>query len=82
MKYEIKGNYWETLEIRKVTVHLNGEATIVYYLRKEGEELKKAYTIRDEEYNNWGEDDQYIADLCLSREGVSNFSIVEESEDV
>ena len=57
----------ETLNIRNIALSLDKTATIICDVR--GEKISVGYTIEltADEYAAWGNDDNYIVDLLLSK---------------
>ena len=73
-KYNITHPYFKVLVIRKVTVTLESEATILYNFERDEEVVRKRLVITGEQYANWGEEDNYITAVIMQEESITEYS--------
>jgi hypothetical protein len=61
-----------SVDIRIISLELGNSVSIMVILKDENGNLTevKNLTIEGEEYSNWGENDQYLIDLCIRKCGL------------
>lgn len=62
-----------SVEMKIISLELGKSVSIIVLLKDQNGSLVevKNLKIEGEEYNNWGENDQYLIDLCIQKCGLT-----------
>lgn len=66
-----------SVEIKIVRLELGKSVSVIVLLKDDNGSLSEAVNLKieGEEYNNWGENDQYLIDLCIRKCGLEPLSL-------